>query len=173
MLAGFFRLFSLRGRLARGPYAVEMIALAGAISLLWRSGAHDGVAGLLELLAFVLLPWLYIAALARRLVDCGRSRGWIFLPFVLALAAFVGGFWLYEASAATPGDDAWRKDALLVVLLPIIGSVVIWFLVRLAAGLTAAAAVWLVFTLALLIPASRTAREKDGPRALSREENAA
>ncbi len=150
-----FRLFSFEGVMGRGEFSGVLLALAAPAIGLSRMAADSGASGTASAVVFLLLSWIFLATLAKRLKDAGRTRLWIFLPLALGLATFAMGFWFFQPPDLVTGAKAGGRAAATISIVPLILNGFAQVFSKAAYGLQAAALVWGLFSLALLVPDSK------------------
>ena len=137
-------LLSQKGRLARGPFTLAVIAvyLASFASQMLLSAPVTARAGVaLFVVAQIVLIWLWIVLHTRRLRDAGRPTGivvGIAMIYVLEVVLLVLLIWLILASAGPTGGASSEASIfhLFVILYflglmtgdPNLGALQIWML---------------------------------------------
>jgi uncharacterized membrane protein YhaH (DUF805 family) len=155
MLGTVWRFLSPRGALGRGAYAANLavIAILTSFDLATASAWPD--AGGVCLLLLLVLAWAFIATLAKRLVDAGRSRAWILTPIVFGFIAFVVGFLHFNPADVVGDMDAYGKSLFFASIFPIVAVGIAYLADKFVFGLVAAALVWCAFAAIIGLPGSR------------------
>ena len=153
--AGRFNMFSPRGSLSRGAYAAIVVVCALAVVTGRTFGALGTVASWIALAIYVLAIWCLYVAMLRRMRDADLSLWWLVAPLAVSLIVFAIAAYAYQSAPLVANATPLMKFLAVILIVPALLSAVGWLLAKVVVGLAAALAVWAIFVLLLLLPASR------------------
>jgi len=149
------RLFSFEGRMRPGEYAGVLLVLSAPALALAYAGSAEGSAGLASALVYPALMWIFLATLAKRIKDAGRTRLWILLPVALGLVTFFGAFWFFQPVDPVTGGENAGRSATTISIVPLILGFAAMVAVKAGYGLKTTAFLWGIFSLVVLLLPSR------------------
>ena len=104
-------LFSIRGRISRGPFWLSYLILfavtAALVLFIATKATNNQVLAILVLILLVLLVWIAICVTVKRLHDIDAS-GWLSIPVVLIPIAVI----LVGSFPGTVGPNRYGLDPL-------------------------------------------------------------